>query len=120
MIVETNTDPLDFQNQLVRGLVGLHGFPSVRRLQFFPHFLGTLVVHCDKPLLEVLIEGDAPLVHLPYYSHSEDGEVSSVWVVPWDRRGEIDCLEDPRPDCMRYQICFLSKADLDVTGNLFS
>ena len=92
MIVETDTDPLDFQNQFVQGLVGLYGFPSVRRIQFVPHFLGTLVVHCGEPLLELLVEGDAPLGHHPYYLHSDNGKVISVWVVRWDRRGEIDRL----------------------------
>ena len=33
--------------------------------QFVPHFLGKLVVHCGKYLLEVLVEGDAPLGHHP-------------------------------------------------------
>ena len=92
MIVETDTDPLNFKNQFVQVLVGLYGFPSVRRFQFVPHFLGTLVIHCGELLLEVLVEGDAPLGHRPYYLYSDDGEVISVWVVRWYRRGKIDRL----------------------------
>ena len=67
-------------------------YPIRLMIPICPSLLGNIGHILSRYFFEVLVKGDAPLGHRPYYLFSNDDEVISLWVVRWNRRGEIGRL----------------------------